>query len=308
MRKPCCGASGTCACRIEDGRMIEVLGSGTAQEPWVVNSLVSLSTEPTKTFNIGLFGSGDLDSPWMLRVAYADTAELTDLPDVEADAPLNGQVLTWNTDHWEPAPGVVAAPGAILHGTGLSGDGSAAAPLTLLTDEARYITITTSGIGLNDAGINRMVRVFANPTARAAADPPPVQNTLSLLESDPTSLDMYDGSEWVRVIGDNPALVVGGELLALSGAYAGGRVTQYAAQISRVTDPTGVFVVIDPDDLVDYSGVLTAQVQPVGLGGSGWHARLVVSGGVVSALARRDDTGEAYAGATVTATVSAVLY
>jgi hypothetical protein len=255
-----------------------------------------------------LDGLVTLDSPWLLRVFFADDAGLTDIPNVDAPAPTNGQVLGWDStlEQWTPRAASIAPPGAVLTGNGVDGDGSGGDPLVAVGNAARYISVTASGIGLSDAGLNALIRPFANEAARDAASPAVVEGTISILTSDPDRLEWYDGTDWHPITGGHGFDVQGGEFLDLSGSYDGGKVTDYIAQLDVITDSTGAFEVIPAADLSGYSGVLHVSVQETG--DVAWHCQVKAGANNVTGVARRIDTGAAYPGAAVTGMVRAALY
>lgn len=306
----CCGSTGTCACKIEAGRGIVISGMGTSQDPFVLSSDRALDVEDTPVFDLTLVGEGTLASPWRLSVNFAAEAQLTDLPDVDAPAPANGNVLSWNntTQMWEAAPPAVATPGGNLNdGQSVAGDGSAGSPLRVVGDAARFIGITASGVGLTDAGINRLVRPFADAATRAAATTPvPTVGALSILANVPGRLDYWDGDEW-RPITNGIALdVQPGQLLELSGPYNGGTVTQRIEQVSATTDANGEFELLSALDLTTYAGVLSVQVQPVGT--VGWTSLVRADTDRIVGKAFRLDDGTPYVGFVLTAVMTAMLY
>lgn len=304
----CCGGSGTCSCRVEAGQGVEVTGVGSALDPFIINALATLDVSDNTTFNLTLSGLGTVDSPWLLSVNYASTAALDDLPDVSDTAPTNGQVLAWNTTtlQWEPTAPTTAASGSVNHGNGLTGDGSIGSPLTPVGNAARYISITASGIGLSDAGLNALVRPFATSTARDSASPALVAGTLTILADDPTALWYYDGTEHLKVTG-GMGVDADDEFFSVSGSYAGGPVTTFIRQLATTTDGSGAFVVLSALDLTDYAGVLSVRVTPTG-SGTAWSAMLTSGSGVVSGVARRLSDGTVLAGASITGIVEGVLY
>lgn len=306
MAKGCCG--GGLPPKIEAGRHVTVDGLGTPQEPLIISVTTDLAVEDNEVFNLILDGNGELDSPWRLQAAFAPTATLNDLPDVQAVNPPSGYVLTWNTadQKWEPAPPSVVPPGSVLHGNGITGDGSAGLPLTAVGDGTRYIQITGAGIGLNDGGLNALIRPFIDAAHRASASPPPVEGTISVLASNPDVLDYFDGADWIPITGGNGKDIQPGQLLALSGGYAGGRTTDYVAQLAATTDSAGTFVVIDNADLAGYSGVLDCNVQETGT--TPWKCVLRAGTNNIVATAYRIDNGAVYPGASITGTVRALLY
>lgn len=295
--------------KIEEGRHIEVTGNGTPQSPLVVSATTALDVIPNDTFNLILTGNGTLDSPWQLAVIYSPLSKLDDIGDVFATgATPNGYVLAWDTTNsrWQAAPPSVAPVGAVLAGNGLTGDGSAPNPLNARLDPARYLTITSSGLGLSDEGINSLVRVFPDATARAAATPAPRAGTVSLLLNNPDSVDYWDGDKWVAVTGGRYRDIKAGQLLSLSGAYAGGKTTQYVAQLSVVTDATGAFEAIPATDLTGYSGVLACDVQETGT--TVWHCQVRAGSNNIIGVAYGLGTGTPLTSATLSGTVTALLY
>jgi hypothetical protein len=303
----CCGGT-TCACKVEAGRHVEVTGTGTAGDPFVIDAQTHLTVEDNTQFNLVLTGSGTLAQPWLLSVEYAGTGGLDGLPDVDTTGKTNAQVLGWDDalGQWTPRAPTTAAPGAITVGNGVDGDGSAGDPLVAVGDTARYITVTASGIGLSDSGINRMVRVFSTEFARDNANPVPIQGTVAIVETDTSVLWYYDGADWqVGIRGE--ALDNDGQLLSTSGAYAGGPTTKYIRQLSVSTDGTGAFVAIPAANLTDYSGVLSCRITPTGAG-TAWQPMITTGGGGVNGKAVRMTDGTALAGATITAVVEATLY
>lgn len=303
----CCG--GGSQVKIEEGRHVEVLGTGTPSDPFVINVRTALSVQDTAAFNLTLTGTGDLDSPWLLTVAHdADTGGLQALPDVDVDGATDAQVLAYDlaSSKWVPAAPTTASPGAVITSNGTDGDGSVGDPLVAVADPARYLQVTGAGIGLNNAGINGMVRVFADAAARDAASPAPQEGTVGLLMSEPSHLWQYDGADWVPIYG-GVGRDVEGELLATSGAYAGGPITKFIRQVSTTTDGSGAFVALSADDLADYSGVLSVVIVPTGTG-TAWSPMTVASGGIVSGRAKRLSDGTALTGASITCVVEATLY
>lgn len=304
MRKGCCG--GNLPPKIDEGRQIHVEGLGTPQDPLVISATTALSAQDNAVFNVILDGNGTLEAPWQLQIAFAPTASLDDLPDVAVTGALNGYVLTYDStsDTWKPGPPSTVPPGAVLHGNGLSGDGSSGAPLVPIGNAARFIAVTASGIGLSDSGVNAMIRAFTDTTARAAANPAPVLGTVSLLLNT-GQLDYYDGTTW-QPTGRRGSDIHAGQLLALSGAYSGGKTTDYVAQLGFTTDATGAFVVVPSTDLAGYSGVLSASVQETG--DAAWHCQVKAGTNNIVGVARSLVTGNPLINTTLTGTVRALLY
>lgn len=302
----CCG-SASCACILEAGQHIQIGGSGSAQDPFVVVGDVDLAVADNTTFNLTLTGAGTVASPWTLFVAFAATASVKDLPDVSDTAPTNGQVLVWNNGLGQYVPGspTPAASGSVNHDTSLTGDGSPGDPLGVVASTARFIASVASGIGLSDAGINRLVRRFGTSGARAAASPVVELNTLSVLDTEPGRLDYWDGAAWKQVR-QFPVDYGAGEFYAMSGSYAGGTVTQMVRQVSFVTDGAGNFTALSPTDLASVAGVLSVNYQETG--GTPYKAILNPGSSAVVGTAYRLDTGAPYAGQVLSGVVTAWLY
>lgn len=306
MSRKCCGQN--LPPKVNEGRHIELSGSGTPQDPLTVSATTELSVEPNETFNLTLSGQGTLESPWLLEVRYASTSRFTDIGDVAIDNPDNGWVAAWDraAQRWVAAPPAVVPPGTVYSGNGLTGDGSAGSPLTAVANGARYLQVTADGIGLSDGGLNAMIRPFDNAAARAAASPLPTIGTFSVLGTNPDQLDRWDGTTWQPVTNGNRKDIAPGQLLALSGPYAAGATTQYVAQLTITTDSTGAFVVIDADALADYSGVLACTVQETGT--TPWHCQVDPGVDTVNGFAYRLSTGEALGNQVLTGVVTAILY
>jgi hypothetical protein len=284
-----------------------VTGSGTSQDPYVIQSDVALGVVDTEQFDLGLSGEGTLSSPWLLSVSYAPSHELTDLPDVLAPSPSNGQVLAWSDaeEKWVPAPPAVAAAGGVLTDTSLTGDGSAGATLKVKPDGTKYVTVRSTGVGLSDAGINALVRVFPDEGTRLGATPAPTAGTLSMVLTQPGQVDYFDGTDW-QPLSNGIQVDATDEFLALSGSYNGGLVTSMVRQVIATTDSNGQFDVLSSLDLGTYAGVLSVTVTPVGT--TPWVCPVVAGTGKVTGTVYRVDDGTLYAGATVSALVTALLY
>lgn len=276
----------------------------------MIENVGSINTQSTEQFDFIITGEGTLDSPWLLTVDYAASAGLDGLPDVDVPAPLNGQVLSWDeaAQQWVAAPPTTAAAGGSLTGNGIEGDGSAATPLEVTDDNANYITVRTTGVGLTDEGINRLVRVFADAGTRAAATPVPTAGTLSILLNNPGRVDYFDGTDWFPIDNGIRLDVQPGALMELSGPYTGGLVIQRIQQIAQTTDTAGDFPLLSAVDLTGYAGVLSVTVQPVGEVGWSPTVRADDVNGEVLCRAFRLDDGTAYAGYTLSAVLTAWLY
>lgn len=303
----CCG--GATATKIVEGAGINVSGTGTSQNPFVIDADFSFAVSDNTVFDLTLSGSGSSASPYTLSVAFAASAKLDDLPDVNAPAPTNAQVLGWDsaTSKWTARAPTTAASGSVQHNTSLSGDGSAGTPLAVVPNAARYLETTASGVGLNDIGMNSTNRRFANAAARTAATPVPTLNAISMLDTAPGRVDYYNGSTWERVTsGYN--LTVGGELLEMSGPYSvGTEIDVVIKQVSTTTDANGEFDVLDSTDLSGAAGVLFAHFQEGSIG-FGWNATVIGNVDRIVGTAYRADNGQPLASQAITGTVWAYLY
>lgn len=129
-----CNCSGsTCSCKLQEGNGIAISGSGSTTDPYVIDATgniegtVRFISTPTVEFNVT--GQGSSASPFQVQAnAVVDMAELADVQD--PTGPQEGEVPVWTTDHWEFKTPASAPPGAVNVGQGLTGDGSAGAPLT----------------------------------------------------------------------------------------------------------------------------------------------------------------------------------
>ena len=251
-------------------------------------------------------------SPWALSVAFAPTAKLDDLPDVNAPAPTNGQVLGWNssTSRWVAQPPTTAAAGSVSHDTSLAGDGSAGSPLQVQEDPAGFLVTRAPGLGVTDSGINQMVRKFPDATARNAASPAPTLNTLSTLDSVPGKLDYWTGTEWKTAGGAFLlADVAGEEFYQLSGPYVAGQLTLLTRNILTTTNADGSFTLIDPTELVGRAGVMVIYTQVI-YGTTPLPVVIMVegTGGGIVGHAYRVDNGEPFALGTVGVLANVYVY
>ena len=314
----CCGSGATCACKVSPGEGIDVTGTGSANDPFVVTADVNLIVDDNPRFNLTLTGGagspgatrGTLDG----RRLRGNLAKLDDVPDVNAPNPANGQVLGFDTSTstWTPRAPTTAAAGSVLHGPALTGDGSAGTPLAVVADTARYIQTSASGVGLNDVGMNSVVRRFADDVARAAAVPVPGLNSLSMLDSNPGRVDYWDGSQWTPLLGRSDTVIVGGNFLALSGAYNGSqRLTHYMKQVALVSDASGNVDVLDLSDLGGRGGVITCMFQEATQGATptaAYKAMLYPNSDRVSAIIFSVIDGSMMPGVAVSGMVDAWLY
>lgn len=305
---PRCCQGGTCTCLLQVGDRLTITGVGSAQDPYLIGLDLDLEVADSAVFNLTLSGSGTTASPWLLTLAFASTAKLDDLPDVNASAPTNGQVLGWDTSTstWTPRAPTTAASGSVLHDTALSGDGSAGTPLAINEDPNGYLVTGAGGLGLSDTAKTLMNRRYGNAALRTADTITPVLNAVTMLDDHPGQMDYWTGSQWLPV-NNGVKRTIGTEFLALSGAYVAGLpVTMITKTITVTTDAVGQFDVLTTTDLAGAAGVLTVHLQEAGAVGY----KAIPFGNIdhVSALAYRLDDGTLLTSQNITAMVIAYIY
>jgi hypothetical protein len=312
----CCGGA-SCSCVLEEAAHINIVGTGSPGDPFVIAADVAVQVADNPTFDLTLTGLGTAASPWVIGVTFAATAKLNDLPDVTAPTPTNGQVLGWDTatSQWTPRAPTTAAAGAVLHDTSLAGDGSAGTPLQVLRDPSAYLGTTAQGLGMNANGINQLARKFPDAAARTAAVVPPTLNTLSLLDTAPGQIDYWDGAAWTQAGGSFLlAAVTGQEMYQMSGAYAGGRLKVVVRNVTTTTDGNGEFDAITPADLTGQAGIMSAHAQPIAPPGglssipTPFVVALAGASGGLRGKAFRVDTGAPLTLSPVNLTVTAFIY
>lgn len=307
----CCGGA-TCSCVIDNGSHIQIVGTGSPGDPFVITADVALEAKDNAVFDVVVTGLGSVAAPWQIEVKYASSAKLNDLPDVNAPAPTNAQVLGWDTStgQWTPRAPTTAAAGTVTHDTSLAGDGSAGTPLQVNEDPARMLATAAGGLGLSDAGMNSIVRRHADTAARTAATPAPVVNALTMLGSQPGKIDYWDGDSW-EPAGVFLLAMTGQEMFQLSGPYTGAqRITYMVRNVSQITDGQGVFDAIPAVDLAGRAGVITAVAQATGTGTIPipFAVILTPSSGAIKGIAYRLSDGQPVALSPINCTVLALVY
>jgi hypothetical protein len=308
----CCGGA-TCSCVIDNGSHIQIVGTGSPADPFVITADVALEAQDNAVFDAVVTGLGVVASPWKIEVKYASTAKLNDLPDVNVPAPTNTQVLSWDTatNQWIARAPTTAAAGSVTHDTSLAGDGSGGSPLQVNEDPARMLATAAGGLGLSDTGMNSVVRKYADSAARTAASPAPVVNALTMLGTQPGKIDYWDGDSW-EAAGVFLLAMVGQEMFQQSGPYTGAqRITFVVRNVNVITDALGVFDAIPAADLAGTAGVITAVAQAT------WTTTavpipftviLVPSGGALKGIAYRLSDGQPIASSPINCTVFALVY
>lgn len=302
----CCG--GGCSCKVQAGTRISVTGIGSSGDPFVISADNALEVTDNSVFDLTLSGSGTASSPWSLSVGFAATAKLDDLPDVNASAPTNAQVLGWDsaTSKWTARAPTTAASGSVQHDTSLAGDGSAGSPLQVNEATGGYIE-TVSGLKITDAGINQMVRRFSNATARNSASPAPVINSLSALDTVPGQIDYWTGSQWLPVKGVISVDAAGAQLLALSGAYANTMpLVMLTRTFTATTSAEGLITMIPNSLISTRAGVLSVTVTPTG--SQPYSATVVPATDRIDMVARNVADGAVLGGASISGQYTAYVY
>jgi len=311
----CCGGA-SCACVLNEGDHVSIAGSGTSQDPFIVTADVGLAVVDNTVFDLSLTGTGTAADPWTVGAAFASTASLDDLPDVNVPGPrTNTHVLSWDTATSKfilRAP-TTAASGSVAHDTSLTGDGSGGTPLAVVSDETFDVTTRAAGIGVTDSARRQSVRRFANAAARTADASvlAPALNSLSILDDSPGVVYYYTGTAWAQLAGSFDTQVIGTAFLVLSGAYSSQRLTHVLKKLSTTTDGLGSFDVLTASDLSGRAGVLNVQFTPTDSNpttGLTFQAVPFPNVSKVSATAYRTDDGTPYAGVTVTGLVEAWVY
>lgn len=305
---PRCCQGATCSCLIQaSGAHMTVTGAGSSQDPYILTPNYDLTVTDSSVFNLSLTGAGTAASPWVLAAAFAATAKLDDLPDVNAPTPTNAQVLGWDsgTSKWTARAPTTAASGSVTHDTSLSGDGSGGSPLQVVEDPAGFLVTAAAGLGLSDTGKNRIVRHHVSSAARGSATPAPDLNALTMLDTAPGRIDYWNGTAWVEQ-GQFDIDFGSGQLLALSGGYTGGRLTMMVRQVTDTTDVDGLFEVLSSTDLSGFAGVLSAAFQPVGA--LGYAAVLETNVTEILGRAYKLTDGTYYGSQGVAGVVTAWLY
>lgn len=315
---PNCCQGATCACKVSAlaGGHITITGSGSAADPFVFAADVALAVSDNAQFDLTLSGTGTVADPWIIGMGYATTAKLSNIPDVNAPTPTNGQVLGFDTatSKWTAQPPTTAPVGAVLHTPSLTGDGSAGAPLAVVPDAARLLAVSTAGVGLSDGGMAAVVQHFATASARTAMTPAPVLNSLSMLDTVPGRVDYWTGSAWTPVLGTVTQEPLSPAIMPLSGPYVAGMPLSHVMKhLNTTTDANGVFVVLDTTDLAGRAGVIQASVQGLLTTGSARYVYVLTPGlgvfaGMLLAEVYFAQDGSPAVSAPVNVTVDAYCY
>jgi hypothetical protein len=305
----CCGG-GSCTCKIttpEDSRVL-ISGSGQPGDPIVIDVDLVVKGGDNAVFDNEITGNGTEADPFLVSTNFAASAKLDDVPDVNAPAPSNGQVLSWNStqNRWVPTAPTVAPTGAVQHDASLGGDGSAGNPLRVVVDAAHLMASWPAGVGLTDLGMASVTQHFVDMAARTAGYPAPRQNALSMLDTNFGQIDYWTGTAWAPLPNQTRWSNVG-QFLQLSGPWVNGLpATVMIRQVATTTDATGVFDILTAADLTGYAGVLSVNFQETGA--VAWKAMAFPNVTKVSATAYRLTDGSLFIGQPITGVVQVILY
>lgn len=303
----CCG--GGCACKVVGGPRVLVTGIGSANDPFLIEADVELAVLDSDVIDLTIAGGGTTANPWVLSAGFAPTAQLGDLPDVNAVGVTNAQVLGWNSslNRWTPRAPTTAASGSVQHDTSMTGDGSAGSPLQIVEDPNGYLATAASGLGLTDAGKRSLVRKFASDAARTAASPAPTVNDLSSVNSRPGQIDYWTGSQWLPQKSQFSVDAANAQLLNLSGTYVDGvPVTMMVRQFNGVTAADGTLTVLSNSLLAGRAGVLSASVTVTGA--QSYMPVMAAGSNFIYITARRLDNGAVLASQNISGQITAYVY
>lgn len=252
---------------------IEIDGVGTLQDPFSI-SFTGVDVDDTASVNMSIVW--DEVRGYVISAEAVTSGMLADLSDVNIPSPTNGQVLAYNTTthKWEAHAPTTAPGGALTTDNSLTGDGSVGDILEVAHQTGRFTGTFSSGIGMTDAGIQQLVRTFATASARAAADPTPELNALSVLDTAPGVINYWDGTAWQTLnTGSGVAglgfKVIGSAQVPISGDYAGGAVTLLIKGFNTTLNTDKTFTMFTNSDLASYAGILGAWANMDSLNPSG---------------------------------------
>lgn len=275
----CCGDS--CVCKIvgDAESYVNVTGTGTPTDPFIISGLPLHGQPAGFTDSDGTIVITIEDGVVQFSLDLSETS-IDELGDVLTTGATVGKVLAWNGTNWVPTTGTTAAAGSVLHDASLTGDGSAGNLLQVQYDPDGLIALLAGGIGISETGLSWLVRHYADSDERDGDTVTPEVGALSVLETDPQQLWV-----WGSLGGWGPLLLLRqvtnlfGQLLELSGPYAGGPFSIITKQVNDTTDASGVLPLIADTELVGYAGVIAVTFMPESFTGVPYIVTYDVSGG-----------------------------
>lgn len=213
---------------VTGGSGIDVTGSGTAADPYVVDSTSraitgTIQVSDTATVDLTLDGSGSVTDPYDLSARAS--VSVGDLEDVATGSPAAGDTLLWDGEGWIYGPPSSGGGGAtVVTGSGIGGDGSVTTPVVLATSgvwgEApldRYGANTLLGapIYVDSAGQARSQPMGVQVLTAGQSRPAQYPGRIIIEDGAP----LYStGSQWLPL--QSPELVFDGDTIVGAGTDA----------------------------------------------------------------------------------------
>jgi hypothetical protein len=145
-----CSDSNICSCVIRGGGAVDVTGTGTFTNPYVVSVGSGIVVTDTGTIDLSLSGEGSVTEPWNLTANFVGSME--DIADVDLSNTTTGHVLALQADGtYDLVPPATASPGAINSAQAIQGDGSAGLPLDVRLAPDSGLTKTAAGLAVTGA-------------------------------------------------------------------------------------------------------------------------------------------------------------
>jgi hypothetical protein len=198
------GCSDACSCNIQAGDGVEIIGSGTPSNPFVITAVSDLGqsfrVNDTATINLTLTGSGTPTDAFTLRGdATIKMTQLADVSDPEG-GPAEGDVPVWVGTgagaHFEFKPPPTAPAGAVNVGAGITGTGAIATPIAVKTLNAPGGPTTGLEVYVDTAGNLRAVTPTSTAvdwsaiTNKPSLFPPSAHTHVAADITDPTNLSV----------------------------------------------------------------------------------------------------------------------
>lgn len=172
----CNCAGGACACLIQGGGGIDVSGSGTPTNPYIISGTGSvagaLQVADTATINLSGAGAGIPGDPFV--ISGVATLTMMDLTNVIDTAPTAvGQVPTWTGTQFTFQTPAAAPAGSVATWASMDGDGSAPNPLRLATGTGADWTAA----GFSGTPESAGTRLYQTGSAVSEVHGPPAHTT-----------------------------------------------------------------------------------------------------------------------------------